>query len=192
MTIKLIVGLGNPGDKYHGTRHNAGADFARALASRENVSLKSESKFLGESGRWQSGRTDLRLLVPNTYMNRSGNAVAAIASFYKIEPGEILVAHDELDFDPGVVRIKDGGGHGGHNGLRDIHRVIGPDYRRLRIGIGHPGNARDVSNYVLKQPSAQDRKLIARHALGRRSIDQDLPAGRDVETADHVHEGRLA
>ena len=158
--IKLIVGLGNPGAEYRGTRHNAGADFVEALAAAHGVSLLPESRFFGLAGRVQSQGIDTRLLIPTTVMNRSGAAVAAISNFFKIDTVNILVAHDELDFDPGVARFKDSGGHGGHNGLRDISKAMGPEFLRLRLGIGHPGSAAEVSNYVLRSPSQTDRQLI--------------------------------
>jgi len=158
--IQLIVGLGNPGDEYRGTRHNAGADFVLKLARRYNVNLSPESKFYGLAGRLQADGMDLRLLIPTTFMNRSGQSASALAKFFKIDAAAMLVAHDELDFEPGVARFKDGGGHGGHNGLRDISKAMGDDYLRLRIGIGHPGNARDVSDYVLSRPSRSDRERI--------------------------------
>jgi PTH1 family peptidyl-tRNA hydrolase len=158
--IKLIVGLGNPGDEYRGTRHNAGADFVEALARSRGVSLSPESKFHGLAGRVSIDGQDVRLLVPTTFMNRSGQAVSAMAKFYKFDTANILVAHDELDFEPGVARFKDSGGHGGHNGLRDISKACGDNYLRLRIGIGHPGNGADVANYVLKSASQADRQKI--------------------------------
>ena len=168
--IALIVGLANPGDEYRDTRHNAGADFVSELARQHGASLVPEAKFYGLAGRIQSAAVDVRLLIPTTFMNRSGQAVSAMAKFFKIEPAAILVAHDELDFEPGIARFKDGGGHGGHNGLRDISKAIGDDYRRLRIGIGHPGLARDVSNYVLARPSKSDRQSI------EQSIDDAIQA----------------
>lgn len=158
--LKLVVGLGNPGDQYRGTRHNAGADFVTRIAEACATTLQAESKFFGLAGRVSLDGRDLRLLIPTTYMNRSGQSVAAIAQFYKIDTAEILVAHDELDFEPGIAKFKDSGGHGGHNGLRDISKAIGDNYLRLRLGIGHPGQARDVSNYVLKSPSISDRQLL--------------------------------
>ena len=160
--IKLIVGLGNPGSEYRGTRHNAGADFVEALAKLHGGSLRSESRYFGLAGQVTLSGHDLRLLVPTTFMNRSGKAVAAIATFFKIEPEQILVAHDELDIAPGTARFKRGGGHGGHNGLRDIIPALGnnSDFYRLRIGIGHPGHASRVSGYVLGQPSSDDRDRI--------------------------------
>lgn len=158
--IGLIVGLGNPGDDYRGTRHNAGADFVIELARQHAVSLLPETKFYGLCGRLQSAGMDIRLLIPTTFMNRSGQSVSAMAKFFKIETGAILMAHDELDFEPGVARLKVSGGHGGHNGLRDISKALGDAYLRLRLGIGHPGSAKDVSDYVLSRPSKSDRSLI--------------------------------
>jgi PTH1 family peptidyl-tRNA hydrolase len=157
--IKLIVGLGNPGSEYRGTRHNAGADFVEELARQCGTSLQAESKFFGLAGRVTLSGHDLRLLIPTTFMNRSGQAVAAMAGFFKIAPEEILVAHDELDIPPGTARFKRGGGHGGHNGLRDIVPALGnnKDFYRLRIGIGHPGHASRVTGYVLGAPSQVDR-----------------------------------
>ncbi|GAB3286380.1 aminoacyl-tRNA hydrolase [Parahaliea aestuarii] len=160
--IQLIAGLGNPGSDYRGTRHNAGADFVEALARQCGATLQSEGKFFGLTARITLAGQDLRLLIPTTYMNRSGQAVAAMASFYKIEPEQILVAHDELDIPAGQARFKQGGGHGGHNGLRDIVPALGnsKDFHRLRIGIGHPGHASKVTGYVLGRPSADERTRI--------------------------------
>lgn len=157
--IRLIVGLGNPGKEHEGTRHNAGAFFVQALAQQAGASLKAESKFWGNMTRVTIAGQDLRLLVPTTFMNRSGKSVAAVAKFYQIAPEEILIAHDELDIPVGQARFKQGGGHGGHNGLRDIIPQLGgnADFYRLRIGIGHPGSAAKVSGYVLSKPSAADR-----------------------------------
>jgi peptidyl-tRNA hydrolase, PTH1 family len=170
--IKLIVGLGNPGNDYRGTRHNAGADFVEALARACGASLQSEGKFFGLTSRITLAGHDLRLLIPTTFMNRSGQAVAAMATFYKIAPQEILVAHDELDIPAGQARFKLGGGHGGHNGLRDIVPALGnqQDFHRLRIGIGHPGHASKVTGYVLGRPGAADRERIDQ------SIDEAIAA----------------
>jgi len=161
--IRLIVGLGNPGDAYRGTRHNAGADFVSALARRHGATLAEESKFFGETGRASVAGQDLRLLIPTTWMNRSGRAVAALAGFFKIPPAGILIAHDELDIPAGCARFKRGGGHGGHNGLRDIIPALGndSDFYRLRIGIGHPGSAAVVSGYVLGRAPAAEAARIA-------------------------------
>jgi PTH1 family peptidyl-tRNA hydrolase len=160
--IKLIVGLGNPGSEYRGTRHNAGADFLLELARQCSVTLQPESKFSGLAGRATLAGHDLRLLIPTTFMNRSGQAVAAIARFYKIEPEEILVAHDELDIPAGTAKFKRGGGHGGHNGLRDVVPALAnnKNFYRLRIGIGHPGDASRVTGHVLGAPSQVDRVRI--------------------------------
>lgn len=160
--ILLIVGLGNPGSEYRGTRHNAGADFVEALAREAGCTLQTDTKFYGLTGRVTVAGHDLRLLIPTTFMNRSGQAVAAMARFYKINPEQILIAHDELDIPAGSARFKKSGGHGGHNGLRDIVPALGnnSDFHRLRIGIGHPGHASRVSGYVLSAPSSEDRQKI--------------------------------
>jgi len=160
--LQLIVGLGNPGPEYDRTRHNAGADFVTELARREGASLVPEAKFFGLTARIFVDGRDLRLLIPTTFMNRSGQAIAAMANFYKIPPEAILVAHDELDLNPGVARFKQGGGHGGHNGLRDTISALGNNnnFRRLRIGIGHPGSAAQVVGFVLKKAPGSEQQLI--------------------------------
>jgi PTH1 family peptidyl-tRNA hydrolase len=162
-TIRLIVGLGNPGPEYERTRHNAGARFVEALAATYHISLQTETKFLGRCGRISINGHDLRLLIPGTFMNLSGQAVVALAGFYKLPPEAILVAHDELDLPVGKARLKLGGGHGGHNGLRDIGRCLGnnPQFYRLRLGIDHPGNRQQVVGYVLgKAPREEDDQLL--------------------------------
>lgn len=160
--LQLIVGLGNPGPEYERTRHNAGADLVAELARREGASLVPENKFFGLSARIFFHGRDLRLLIPTTFMNRSGQAINAIAQFYKIAPESILVAHDELDLAPGVARFKHGGGHGGHNGLRDTISALGNNaaFPRLRIGIGHPGSAAQVVGFVLKKAPSSEQALI--------------------------------
>ena len=160
--IKLIVGLGNPGSEYRGTRHNAGADFVEALARQCGANLQAETKFFGMTGRVTLSGHDLRLLIPTTFMNLSGKSVAAMAQFYKVAVEEILIAHDELDIPPGAAKFKRGGGHGGHNGLRDIVPALGnnKDFCRLRIGIGHPGHASKVTGYVLGAAPQADRTAI--------------------------------
>ncbi|CAH0991419.1 Peptidyl-tRNA hydrolase [Sinobacterium norvegicum] len=162
MTIKLIVGLGNPGADYEATRHNAGAMWVEEIARKYNVTLSLDAKFFGLVGRATIDGRDVRLLIPTTFMNLSGKAVAAVANFYKIAVDEILIAHDELDIPPGTARLKTGGGHGGHNGLRDSISALANDkgFHRLRLGIGHPGNAKLVSNYVLKKPSQTEREQL--------------------------------
>jgi len=160
--VQLIVGLGNPGQQYEHTRHNAGADFVLALSKYCGITLKSESKFFGSTGRATLDGHDVRLLLPDTYMNRSGKAVAAMAGFYQIPPEAILIAHDELDLAPGIARLKLGGGHGGHNGLRDTIQALGNNrnFARLRIGIGHPGSAPEVVNFVLRKAPQSEQQLI--------------------------------
>ena len=160
--IKLIVGLGNPGSEYRDTRHNAGADFVEELARACGASLHEESKFFGLTGRVTLSGHDVRLLIPTTFMNLSGKAVAATAGFFKIAPEQILIAHDELDIPSGSARFKQGGGHGGHNGLRDIVPALGnnKDFYRLRIGIGHPGHASKVTGHVLSAPPQAERECI--------------------------------
>ncbi len=165
--IRLIVGLGNPGREYEATRHNAGFwwvdEFARAL----QLTFKAEGKFHGLAARGSVHGRELFLLKPQTFMNVSGRAVAAQAQFYKIVPQHILVVHDELDLPPGSAKLKLGGGHGGHNGLKDIIAHLGTrDFWRLRIGIGHPGERADVSDYVLKSPRKEEAGLIE-HAMRR-------------------------
>ena len=161
-SIKLIVGLANPGAEYAQTRHNAGAWYVDLLARQHNQQLKEECKFFGYTARLSLAGEDVRLLVPTTFMNLSGKAVLAMAQFYRIEPEEILVAHDELDIPPGLAKIKLGGGNGGHNGLKDIQSKFGnnPNFYRLRIGIGHPGDKSKVVGFVLGKPPANEQKLI--------------------------------
>lgn len=187
--ISMIAGLGNPGSDYQGTRHNAGADFVEALARQHGATLQAESRFFGLTARIQCAGHDLRLLIPTTFMNRSGQAVAAMASFYKVAPEAILVAHDELDIPPGTARFKRGGGHGGHNGLRDIVSCLGNSnsFARLRVGIGHPGHASRVTGYVLGKPTAVEREKI--YASIDAAIDA-LPfllAGEDTRAMTQLH-----
>ena len=156
---KLVVGLGNPGAEYAETRHNAGFWFCERLARELGVSWSKEARFHGFAA---NARTDgVWLLMPQTFMNRSGQSVAALARFYRIAPAEILVVHDELDIPPGQLRVKFGGGLGGHNGLKDITAHLGTqDFWRLRIGIGHPGDRNEVANFVLKPPRREESDLI--------------------------------
>ena len=160
--IKLIVGLGNPGDKYADTRHNAGEWLIASLARRFNITLNAENKFSGYVGKTLINSKEIRFLVPMTFMNLSGKAVGALANFYRIKPEEILVLHDELDLPPGSVKLKLGGGHGGHNGLKDIVAALGNNnnFYRLRIGIGHPGHRDLVAGYVLNKPSPSEREAL--------------------------------
>ncbi|MBT9477520.1 aminoacyl-tRNA hydrolase [Polaromonas sp.] len=159
--IKLFVGLGNPGAEYEATRHNAGFWWIDALSQELKVPLSLDKNYYGQVGRTTLNGQTVWLLKPLTFMNLSGKSVAALARFFKIAPGEILVAHDELDIVPGQAKLKLGGSHAGHNGLRDIHAQLGTaDYWRLRIGVGHPGVKSEVINWVLKKPSAEHRTAI--------------------------------
>lgn len=159
--IKMMVGLGNPGSEYEQTRHNAGFWFIDELAWQYKATLKEEKKFFGSVARISISGSDLWLLKPSTFMNRSGQAVAALAQFYKIKPEEILVVHDELDIPCGRIKFKLGGGNGGHNGLKDIQARLGtPDFYRLRFGIDHPGDRNLVVGYVLNKPSPEHRQQI--------------------------------
>ncbi len=187
--VRAIIGLGNPGADYEATRHNVGAWLAAAVARHAGAELRPDRKFLGLHARVQFGGQDLHLLNPSTFMNRSGAAVAALCQFYKIAPNELLVVHDELDIPPGTARYKTGGGHGGHNGLRDIISALGNDrgFHRLRLGIGHPGDSRQVTQYVLGRPGK------AEHAAIEAAIDECLAtlplaiAGDWVKAMNRLH-----
>ncbi len=159
--IRLIVGLGNPGSEYEATRHNAGFWFVERLAQRHHQTFRNDSRHHGMTCKFLLRGQECRLLKPATYMNRSGQAVASLANYFRIPPQAILVAHDELDLPPGEVRLKSGGGHAGHNGLRDIMSALGSrDFYRLRIGIDRPAHSGAVVNYVLGRPSGEDRDAI--------------------------------
>jgi len=158
--FKLIVGLGNPGNEYARTRHNAGFWFVDELARTHGGTWRRESKYQCELARVRVGDAEVWLMKPQTYMNRSGAAVQAVAGFYRIAPAQMLVAHDEIDLPPGVVRLKQAGGHGGHNGVRDVIAQLGADFWRLRIGVGHPGSKEQVIDAVLDRASAVEQQLI--------------------------------
>ena len=160
--IRLIVGLGNPGPEYAHTRHNAGAWYVAELAARNHGSLREDPKYYGLTARITLHGQEVRLLIPTTFMNLSGKSVGALANFFQIPPESILVAHDELDLPPGVAKFKLGGGHGGHNGLKDIISKLGnnPNFHRLRVGIGHPGDKNKVVGFVLGKPPVSEQKLI--------------------------------
>ena len=179
--IRLFVGLGNPGPEYEDTRHNAGFWYIDDLARRLKGTLQPDRAYHGLVARANTPQGPVWLLQPQTYMNLSGKSVAALARFFKIAPDEVLVAHDELDLLPGQVKLKKGGGHGGHNGLKDIHGQLGsPDYWRLRLGIGHPGVKSEVVNWVLKKPSMDHRIAI------EQAIDHSLRALPDLLAGDMV------
>ena len=161
-SLKVIVGLGNPGPKHYSDRHNAGVIFLHHLCKSYGGKLGCESKFFGEFGSISVDGHEIKLLFPTTFMNHSGKSVSALCKFFKIEPQHLLVAYDEIDFDVGVTRFKDGGGHGGHNGIRDIISALGGQngFYRLRIGVGHPGHKSMVANYVLSPPSKTEAQII--------------------------------
>ncbi|MFY9127205.1 MAG: aminoacyl-tRNA hydrolase [Limnohabitans sp.] len=181
--IKLFVGLGNPGAEYEDTRHNAGFWWIDALARELNVNLVPDKSYFAKVARTQVKGQTIWLLEPQTFMNLSGKSVGALAKFFKIKPQEILVAHDELDVVPGQAKLKFGGSHAGHNGLRDIHAQLGTgDYWRLRLGIGHPGVKEEVPNWVLKKPMAEQRDLI-HESIARSVKAADMLMAGDMEKA---------
>ena len=184
--IRLLVGLGNPGPEYEATRHNAGFWFIDAVARALRVNLVPERGYFGLAARATTAHGAVWLLEPMTYMNLSGKSVAALARFFKIEPAQILVAHDELDLMPGHMKLKLGGSPAGHNGLKDIHAQLGtPDYWRLRLGIGHPGVKAEVVNYVLRKPPLAERDAIDK------SIEQSA-AALDLLLADEMDRAMMA
>jgi PTH1 family peptidyl-tRNA hydrolase len=177
--IKLIVGLGNPGREYEGTRHNAGFWWVNEFAHAHQIAFKAESKFHGLVARSVLHGHELHLLKPQTFMNVSGRAVGALVQFYKIEPAQILVVHDELDLPPGSAKLKLGGGHGGHNGLKDIIAHLGSrDFWRLRIGIGHPGDRAEVANFVLNVPRREEEELIKQAMQRAQEVAPLIAEGR--------------
>ena len=188
-SIRLIVGLGNPGEKYIGTRHNAGADFVSAVATLNAIELKADKKVAGRIGRGMVNGQDIRLLIPDTFMNHSGKAVGLAAKYFQIRPEHILIAHDELDMPPGASRFKFDGGHGGHNGLRDIIPALAGSraFWRLRIGIGHPGDANRVSAWVLNKASKTEQALIDLSQDEAIRALQLLMAGDDVKAMTQLH-----
>jgi PTH1 family peptidyl-tRNA hydrolase len=194
--IRLIVGLGNPGSDYAPTRHNVGFWFVDALAldqgqGQGQAGFKAESRFHGELGRLSRRGRDLRLLKPSTYMNHSGRAVAAVCRYFEISPEQVLVAHDELDLPVGTVRLKQGGGHAGHNGLRDTINLLGTrDFWRLRIGIDHPGDRSLVTNYVLGRPSRDDAIRIEEALRDAEAIVDDCLDGRFQMAMNRLHRSR--
>lgn len=187
MAIRLIVGLGNPGPRYAETRHNAGFWFVDRLAAERNGIFRAESRFEGEVARFTQGGAGCLLLKPLTFMNRSGSAVQKLAAFHRIAPVEILVVHDDLDLPAGTARLKSGGGHGGHNGLRDLHRHLGADYARLRIGIGHPGAREAVIGYVLERPTREEEAAMRRAIDLALGLVDDLLAGAWDQAVRRLH-----
>lgn len=187
-SIKLIVGLGNPGSQYTNTRHNAGFWFVDALCKKYGFDLKDNKKFYGEAANVDINNHSIWLLKPMTYMNHSGKALQSITQFYKIKPEEILVAYDELDLPPGTVKLKKGGGHGGHNGLRDIISLIGSnEFYRIRFGIGHPGHKSKVVSWVLNRASSDDEISINNAIDKSLAVLEDLLDGQLEKATRELH-----
>ncbi len=159
-SIQIIVGLGNPGSRYEDTRHNAGFWFVDFLARRYGAAFKEDRRFQGELSRIQVEGREVRLLKPTTFMNRSGNSIRSLAAYLKVPPEAIMVVHDDLDLPVGTVRLKRGGGAGGHNGLKDVVAHLGREFFRLRIGVGHPGHQNEVIDYVLNRPTREEEESI--------------------------------
>ena len=179
--IKLIVGLGNPGAEYARTRHNAGFWLVDELARRHGGTFRHEGKHQAELARVRIGGEDIWLAKPMTFMNRSGGPVSSVLGFYKIAPTEMLVAHDEIDLPSGTVRLKQAGGHGGHNGLRDLISAQGDDFWRLRIGVGHPGTKNDVVDFVLTHAGKDEQRVIDETiTAGADAIEEMLRAGAQI------------
>lgn len=188
--IELIVGLGNPGPTYAKTRHNVGAWFVEALCRQYRITLKSEPKFNAQIGQGSISGQTVKVLISNTYMNHSGQAVGTVAKYFQILPESILIAHDELDLPPGSVRLKLEGGHGGHNGLRDIiHHLKSQTFKRLRIGIGHPGQKDKVLDYVLNNPNRQDEQLILEAIQKTLSFMPQIVSGDWQNVMNRLHTG---
>lgn len=186
--IELIAGLGNPGANYEGTRHNVGFWFIDQLAQSKGCSLHRENKFHGEVGKISIHGQSVWLIKPTTYMNLSGQSVAALASYYKLSVDNLLVVHDELDIPPGEVRLKKGGGHGGHNGLRDIiAHFNSKEFMRLRLGIGHPGSSAEVTNYVLGSPSKTDKTHILDTIEASMVVLPQIVEGEFQKAMNHLH-----
>ena len=186
--VKLIAGLGNPGAKYSETRHNAGFWFVEALAQQYGARFLPEKRFHGEVAKVDVGGNRIWLLKPATFMNRSGQSLRSLADFYRLEAENILVVHDEIDLDAGTVRLKSGGGHGGHNGLRDIIAQLGGrDFHRLRIGVGHPGDRDQVVDYVLHRPGSDDRRMIDDAITAALRVMPKVAAGEWEKAMHELH-----
>ena len=180
--IRIIAGLGNPEDKYERTLHNAGFWFVDALARKHGGMFRYEKKFDAECCRINLHGEDVWLVKPQSYMNQSGSPIRGLLDYYRLRPNELLVAHDEIDLPPGTVRIKEGGGHGGHNGLRDIIRHCGAEFVRLRLGVGHPGEKHKVTNYVLKRGSGDVEAAVERNIDDALAVMPELVDG-DINAA---------
>ena len=186
--VRLVVGLGNPGAKYRGTRHNVGFDWVDRLAARLGVKWSSQRRYQAEVAEWSLEAGMVWAMKPQTFMNHSGRAVAPFARTKGIDPGSILVVHDELDLPPGAARLKAGGGHGGHNGLRDLVDELGTkDFLRLRLGIGHPGDRSQVTPYVLTRPSPEERQAMEAGMDRAAGVLPDLVAGNWQRAVNDLH-----
>ena len=186
--ISLIVGLGNPGEKYANTRHNAGFRFLDTVLNQFDGQMRNEGRFGAEVARLYIGSSEVWLLAPTEFMNLSGNAVGKFARFYKIMPENVLVVHDEIDLPPGIVRLKSGGGHGGHNGLRDVIPKLGSkDFWRLRIGVGHPGEASQVAGFVLKNAPASEAALTESASDDAARLIEDIVNGDYQKVMNTLH-----
>jgi PTH1 family peptidyl-tRNA hydrolase len=191
--IRLLVGLGNPGSKYASTRHNVGAWLVEELVRQHHTNLREDNKFHGSIGNIKINGQDCWLLIPSTYMNLSGTAVQAMANYYKIKPEEIVVAHDELDFAAGQVRFKQHGGHGGHNGLRDIiAKIHSPAFHRIRLGIDHPGDRNEVTDYVLKPPRLEEHTAIMAAIHSALAVLPTFIAGDHQKAIRELHSTPIA
>lgn len=187
-SVQLIVGLGNPGEQYDQTRHNAGFWFVEEVARQQGVVFRPEPKFFGEVAKIELSGQQAWLLKPMTFMNRSGQSIQALAKFYRLTPEQVLLAHDELDLPVGVAKLKTGGGHGGHNGLRDtISALSTPNFHRLRIGIDHPGDRNLVVNYVLKAPSKPEREKIDDAIYAATRVLPDIMSGDFAKAMNQLH-----
>lgn len=188
MSIACIIGLSNPGAEYADTRHNAGAWFVQRACESHHVTLKLDAKRYAQVGRLQSADEECRFAIPTGYMNESGKAVRALSQFYKFSSPALLIAHDDIDLAPGDIRLKLDGGHGGHNGLRDIFSHLGTKaFYRLRIGVGHPGHKDDVVNYVLKRPSRDDQQVINEAIEKAITVLPDILAGKIDKATRKLH-----
>jgi PTH1 family peptidyl-tRNA hydrolase len=185
--IRIIAGLGNPDEKYERTLHNAGFWFVDALARKFGGHFRYEKKFDAETCRVKIHGEDVWLIKPQSYMNRSGPPVRGLLDYYRLGPDELLVAHDEIDLPPGTVRLKEGGGHGGHNGIRDVIRHCGPDFLRLRLGVGHPGEKDQVTNYVLKRGAADVESAVERNIDDAIGVLPELVEGRAGAAMKKLH-----
>lgn len=183
-SLLALIGLGNPGSDYAQTRHNAGFWFADRFVDRHRGTFRLESRFFGALARIRVAGTELLVLKPGTYMNRSGQAVSALAQFYKLAPEQLIVVHDEMALPVGTARLKLGGGHGGHNGLRDIHKPIGDGYRRIRIGVGHPGDKNRVLHYLTESRPPRDEEAAILESIDRAvaALELGIAQGWDKAT----------